>query len=238
RAEFFGASALLSRAREVGSRGLHPTTAREMGARLPRRRGPAPVDDARDEGRGRGRPCQGLPESRQTLQPAVDPNITLAAYSERWLQLSSGLKPRTLESYRAKLSLHILPAFGSLQLRKLHRSAIKTLLAEKRATRLSVDSVRLIHAALRGMLNAAVDEGVIASNPAARLGRSMRLSRSTAERQERVRAFDAAQLARFLETAAEKAPRLAPLFFLLSRTGLRLGEALALRWEDVDLVAR
>jgi len=40
----------------------------------------------------------------------------------------------------------------------------------------------------------------------------------------------------FLAAAEEKAPRLYPLFFLMSRTGLRLGEALALKWDDLDLV--
>ena len=177
-----------------------------------------------------------LPASRQHLSPTVDPNATVKDYSERWLVLCAGLKPRTLESYRGKLDNHILPAFGTLPIRRLHRSAIKTLLAEKRAAGLSVDSVRLIHCALRGMLNAAVDEGIIASNPAAGLGRSMRLSRSTTERQERIRALDREQLGRFLAAAEEKAPRLYPLFFLMSRTGLRLGEAVALKWEDLDLV--
>jgi Phage integrase, N-terminal SAM-like domain len=138
--------------------------------------------------------ARALPASRQKLMPVVNPGVSVAEYSERWLQLAGGLKPRTLESYRAKLK-HILPALGSMPVRKVHRTAIKTLLAAKRAAGLGVDSLRLIHCALRGMLNAAVDEGIIASNPAAGLGRSMRLSRSPAERQERIRAFHREQLA-------------------------------------------
>ena len=42
-------------------------------------------------------------------------------------------------------------------------------------------------------------------------------------------------LDRFLGAAEARAPKLYPLFFLVSRTGLRLGEALALKWEDLDL---
>jgi hypothetical protein len=95
------------------------------------------------------------------MLPAVDRNVSVWDYAERWLaHVRGGLKARTIESYRGKLDLHILPAFGSLPLRKLHRSAIKALLAEKRAAGLGVDSVRLIHATLRGMPNAAVDEGI------------------------------------------------------------------------------
>ncbi len=66
----------------------------------------------------------------------------------------------------------------------------------------------------------------------------MRLSRSPLARAERVKAFDAEQLARFLRVAEERTPDQFPLFFVLSRTGLRLGEALALEWGDLDLVRR
>ncbi len=69
-------------------------------------------------------------------------------------------------------------------------------------------------------------------------GRSMKLTRSRAERQERIRAFDRDQLSLFLAAAEQRAPRLYPLFFVLARTGIRLGEALALRWEDLDLVTK
>jgi hypothetical protein len=90
--------------------------------------------------------AQALPASRERQLPAVNSDVTVREYSERWLLLCAGLKPRTLSSYRAKLDGHILPALGTFKVRKLHRGAIKTLLAEKQASGLSVDSVRLIHA--------------------------------------------------------------------------------------------
>jgi site-specific recombinase XerC len=55
---------------------------------------------------------------------------------------------------------------------------IKTLLAEKQQAGLSVETVRLIHAAIRALLNAAVEDEVIRANPAAGLGRSTRLRTS------------------------------------------------------------
>src|SRR5258706_227199 len=90
-----------------------------------------------------------LPASRQRLLPVMDPNATLKDYSVRWLQLCGNLKPRSLTGYREKLDNHILPVFGSIKVRKLHRSQIKTLLAEKKAAGLAVDTVRLIHGTLR-----------------------------------------------------------------------------------------
>ncbi len=182
--------------------------------------------------------ARALPATRERQLPAVNPDITVRDYAERWLRLCAGLKPRTLSSFRAKVDLHILPALGGFKVRKLHRGTIKTLLAEKQASGLSVDSVRLIHAALRGMLNVAVEDEVIRTNPASGLGRVLRLSRSSSERQQRIRAFDAGQLARLLEAAETKTPRFHLLFLIMARTGLRLGEALALRWEDINLARR
>ena len=179
-----------------------------------------------------------LPASRQTSRPTVDPNVTLTEYAERWLKLCANLKPRTVAGYREKLRLHILPSLGSLKIRRLHRAQIKDLLALKRESGLAVDSVRLIYATLRTMLTAAVEDSVIPANPAAGVLRSMRLTRSARASQERIRALDGDQLTRLLASAETRTPALFPLFFLLSRTGLRLGEALALEWGDLDLRAR
>jgi integrase len=54
---------------------------------------------------------------------------------------------------------------------------------------------------------------------------------------DEVKAFTDSQLHAFLEAAAA-VPLYYPLLFAMSKTGLRLGEAVALRWDDVDLVAR
>jgi len=180
-----------------------------------------------------------IPASRQPRAAQADPSITLRDYGERWLTMIVGtLKPRSLENYRSAVKNHLAPALGTLRLRRLSRAQIKALLTEKRASGLAVDTVRLIHAALSALLTAAVEEGVLASNPAAGLGRAMKLSRTREQRRERVRAFDSKQLARFLAAVRERLPQFYPLFFLLSRTGLRLGEALGLRWEDLDLGCR
>jgi len=85
------------------------------------------------------------------------------------------------------------------------------------------------------MLNAAVEDGVILANPAGKLGRALRLAPSKAARQEEVKAFTREQLDAFLSAAWAEQRRLAPLFFLMGRSGLRVGEALAVQWDDLDL---
>ncbi len=180
-----------------------------------------------------------LGEARQPIQPAVDPNITLDAYADHWLaQGAAHLKPSTLTIYTAALRLHLRPVFGRTRLRLLQRGAIKAFLAQKLVAGLSRGSVRILYATLRALLNAAIDDGVIAANPGARLGRYFRLVPSASTRQEEIKAMSRAQLEKLLETAAMRDPRWYPLWLCLARAGLRLGEALALEWRDLDFAAR
>jgi integrase len=192
----------------------------------------------------------------QPTRPVVDPNITVHAYAERWLAtIEATVKPRTRESYAQTLRIHILPTLGTMRVRLLHRGLIKALLVEKlragkikRAAEggtmtevrlpLARDRVRIILATLRAILNAAVEDGVIVANPSNRLGRQLRLLPAAQARQETIKAMTRIQVSTFLVTSLS-APtayerRHYPLFLLLARTGMRLGEALALRWDDVD----
>jgi len=183
-----------------------------------------------------------IKESRQPGRPVVDPDITVAAYAEHWLGQLGHLKARTVESARDILRLHLLPAFGQLKVRRLARGPIKEFLGDKLNAGYSKNTVRLLHATLRALLNAAMDDGVVSSNPAARLGRQLRLVTPPSARQEQIKAMTREQLSRFLETARTHSHgyvrRLYPFWFLLGRTGLRLGEALALQWDDIDWTGR
>ena len=77
-------------------------------------------------------------------------------------------------------------------------------------------------------MNASVEDGLMAANPAAKLGRVLKLTLSKATEQEEINARTKARRQLFLATAYRKAPRYCPLFFVLAGTGMRLGEALAL----------
>ena len=85
------------------------------------------------------------------------------------------------------------------------------------------------------MLNAAIEDGVIAFNPAAKLGRVLKLTVSKSTTQEEIKAMTREQRQLFLATAYREAPRYYPLFFVLAGTGMRLGEGLALQSKDLDL---
>jgi integrase len=88
---------------------------------------------------------------------------------------------------------------------------------------------------IASMLSAAVDDGLVERNVAHGAGR--RLFRSDATVRPR-RHLTRDELGRLLEAAGRVVPAYADYLLCLARTGLRPGEALALTWDDVDLVGR
>jgi len=179
-------------------------------------------------------------ESRQGRRPVVDPDIAVGAYAKRWLRIvQASVKPSTLRSYEGMLRLHILPVFEAVKIRHLQRGRIKAWLAEVLAAgEFARESVRLLHATLRTLLNAAIDDNLILANPADKLARQLKLSVPPGRRQDQIKAMTREQVAGFLATAARTEPRLSPLFFTLARTGMRLGEVFALQWTDLNFVTR
>ncbi len=179
-------------------------------------------------------------ESGQARPAALfDLNITVKEYGAHWLEtLALSVKPRTRAVYGTLVNTHVLPALGWMRLRMLHQARIRAFLAERLESGLAAGTVRLLASVLGAMLSTAVDDGLLLVNPARGVRRKLRVLREQDREQAERKALTSAQLALFLETARVKAPRYHPLFLLMARTGLRVGEAVALRWPDVDLVGR
>ena len=151
----------------------------------------------------------------------------MRAYAERWLGLLAVVvKPRTLTMYRSYLSLHLLPVFGATKVRQLAKGRIKELLAQKVRIGFSRASVELMLAVLRGMLNAAIEDGVILANPTDRVARQLRLSHAASARQDEIKAMTREQLVRFV--AAPPRPCRARSHSAFSSRGPECG--LARRW--------
>ncbi len=75
-------------------------------------------------------------------------------------------------------------------------------------------------------------------NPATKLSSRMNLGKLQSSLPEKVKSFTESQVNKFLMTAKRVDPDLFPLFYLMSRTGLRPGEAAALQWTDIDFKDR
>jgi integrase len=165
--------------------------------------------------------------------PIEKPEPTFADYQQTWLaQSPAHCKQSTVDYYVDYQQRHILPRFGSLRLSDITVSRIRTVIAELKEQGLAKNTIRLAVASLRIVLSLAVDENLLPSNPAfAKGGLGTRAITSNKEKRE-PQSIEPEEADRFLQAASED-PYLA-LFFIALRAGLRQGEILALRWQDID----
>jgi len=158
---------------------------------------------------------------------------TFADYADRWVRHHAQVqcKPSTVARYREILRLYLLPIFGTVRLGQITRTMVKEFLSEKAGEgRFSQDSLRLMLCTLRVIFNHAIDDELVGSNPAAKLGR---LTRGGKPRRKAT-ALTRGEAERFLKAALEYCPRYYPLFLVALRAGLRQGELIALKWGDVQ----
>ena len=156
--------------------------------------------------------------------------LTLDAYLDRWLEDAAPKKRRanTVHDYREKLKRYVRPYVGAQRLDRLTPLDVQAMVAELERKRLSPQTIRYAHAVLSAALGQAVRWRMIASNPA----RDVELPKRRAREMRFLTAEECGRLRQALE-----GDRLEALFLLLLGTGMRPGEALALRWQSVDLSA-
>jgi integrase len=164
---------------------------------------------------------------------------TFGGFIPEWLAaIKPTIRPSTHYSYRRNLQLHVLPHLGSVQLRRIDAGMLNglyaSLLADGRKNYagggLSPRSVQYVHAILHRALRDAVKWGRLARNPAD----AADPPKAGASRPESI-TWTADQLRTFLE--ATRRSRYWAAYLLLATTGLRRGECLGLRWQDLDLDA-
>ncbi|WP_309505426.1 site-specific integrase [Streptomyces phytophilus] len=91
--------------------------------------------------------------------------ITLAKYAEQWLAaVTAG--PTTYERYEREIRNHVVPHLGGHEVRNLTRpSSIQGWIKKVQAAGLEASSIGCVHDVLVGMLDAAVEDGLLARNP-------------------------------------------------------------------------
>lgn len=161
------------------------------------------------------------------------PAPTFAEAAERWLAVDgASLKAGTREDYQGILNRHILPVFGTRPLPGITRADVEDWWAAIRAKNLSRPRLSPIRMVLSHVFKRAVASGMIDRNPAetieGRIGREDREVRQ-------VEWLTEPELTKLLAVAKEREPRYYPILLTIASTGLRLGEAVGLQKDDVDL---
>lgn len=169
----------------------------------------------------------------------VDPSkVTLAEWCELWLRdiAAHRVSPRTLERYGELLRGYVVPRLGTCAVQKLATPAIQSLYSELRRAggregrALSARTVHHTHRVLFEVLKAAVRQRVINRNPAEDVDKPK-------PGDSPAKSFAPDQMGVVLNYLSGN-ERLPAIVRLAVATGMRLGELLALRWQDVDFDGR
>jgi len=153
--------------------------------------------------------------------------LTVGEYLDRWMRDVEGtVRESTHQRYGYAVGPHVKPALGSIKLKDLNPAQVRWFYRNRLDSGLSPASVHKLHVVLHKALKAAVSDGLIPRNVAAGL-KLPKLSR------EEIDPLNREEARRLLEAA--KGERLEALYMLALNTGMRLGELLALNWDDVDL---
>ena len=165
--------------------------------------------------------------NREHRKAATVTNASVETFFRQWLDATrQTVKPATWRKYDSAIRLHALPTLGRLRLTDVRPDHLTALYADLARHGLGGTSVHHVHVILGTGFEAAMTQGLLASNPS----RRVKAPRVNEKSWTILSREDAARLLR-----AARGDRLEALYALALTTGMREGELLALRWRDIDI---
>lgn len=159
-----------------------------------------------------------------------DDSASFGTFAAKWIASSlaaSDRKHSTKTLYAGLTRTHIIGSeLGKTRMNALKPTTVERFVSQLRAKGLAASSVRQIYTVARAIGDAAVRDGLLGKNPFVAVKRP---KVSTVE----ATFLEPNQVTKLLRAADTS--RYAPFFELLVNTGLRRGEALALKWSDIDI---
>jgi len=160
-----------------------------------------------------------LGQSFSTQQQEKQASVpTLEAYYQKLKEtyLATAVRETTRMSYETSFSCHILPAFGQLRLDQITRSQVKAFVARLVAKRLSRATIRIIIAQLCALLNHALEDELIATNPATRMTKYYKQAPVV---HDEIQPLTEDEVRLFFRTGLKYSPQHYPLFLCAIHTG-------------------
>jgi integrase len=161
---------------------------------------------------------------------------TFGYYAKIWIDVvvPADCKASTASDYKGILNNHIYPVFKSVPVTEITQLEVKRFLLKKINENKANSTVTHMKNVLGGVLGLAVNDSVISINPAHNLGKKFLSKKNSKE----VDALSPSELQIFLDSFKKHFPRYYPLVLTMARTGMRIGEAMALQWNDIGFEKR
>lgn len=175
----------------------------------------------------------GLRSRARRMLPGDLDRQTVGQYLEQWLRdvVEVDLRPLTVRTYESVVRGQIIPSVGRVPLRRLNAQHVQTMMTELAARGLAPRTINGAKKVLGRAIEQARELQVYDGENPVRLVRERRI-----EARRRVYAMSLSEVKRLLVASAKD--RLVAMYVVSVFTGLRQGETLGLRWEDVDLDGR
>lgn len=165
-------------------------------------------------------------DSGLTLRGA---KTTYGEFLTEWLVTAKQrLTVGTHYSYSQLTAKYILPVLGKIKLRDLNPSSIQRFYNQKVTEGVGLRTVQKAHTVIHASLNGALKMGLIGRNPDD-------ATQPPKPTHKEMRFLNQAEVKNLLQTAKRVEERNYALYFLAIVTGMRQGELLGLKWENVDL---
>lgn len=153
-----------------------------------------------------------------------DSKLKVKEFLATWLKEKKGqVKPRTHESYAYSVKQYVNPRIGNYQLAKLSPLQVQTAISSI-ASEVGTRTANLCRTLLLGAFNQAIRWQLVARNPVEGV-------ETLKEEKKEMQLWSPQEAVYFLDTA--RAHRLYAFFYLAMSTGMRRGELLGLRWQDI-----
>ncbi len=181
-------------------------------------------------GKTRGEVAKKLAAAPREETVSVDPKLILKDYLGTWLRdsVKNSVRPTTYHRYEGVVRLHINPFVGDTKLLKLTPDRVQALYRNRLDAGCSPRTVQYVHVTLHKALKQALRWQIVPANVA----EAVVVPRVP---KEEITPLSPAQVRTFLGSIG--GDRLETMFTLAVTTGMRQGEILGLRWEDLDLDA-
>jgi len=156
-------------------------------------------------------------------------------YAKTWLErIQCTRKYSTYFGYKKMLERDLLPFLRGLDLTDITRQRVKALAYASLDKGHSFKTVQNLLRGLSSLLGHAVEDELLTVNPALKPGKFL----PQVSKRRSVNPFTRKEVATFLEAVQSHGPRYNSFFLCAVRTGMRLGELIALQWGDIDFHGR